>query len=425
MLFDRRNAMNSRFALGATAALVLAFATLSPAGAATSNWSTETTLAQPIQGSLYVKSAVNAAGIAASVWDERLSIGTSDLFVSVHTPVTNGGWSPARRLNATPVVYSANAGAVVAPSGDVTVFWSESELPYYAVYRNGAWGPATVVPADPGYGIIAGAGVDKDGNVQFAMVARRPNGAYSAYDVEFVVKDPLGNWSATIPLTTSPGAYPVFMMNSSGQGLLVAGYQAFRSASTGVWNRVARVIPSLAGQTYATDVAMDAAGNGYFVLYNRYGGANVTTSTPTSAWTKLRRVTKFEVMGSSIYLTASSAGHAMIYGVDWSTGKLRASVTTTSGRTWGALTNIGLINGSAMAVGSENGLYALAWDGKVTAGTGVGKGAAAWFTNTVSANPYFGDVALAGDTAATTWLRASDPTLTDYVIGVRTGSVGP
>jgi len=213
------------------------------------------------------------------------------------------------------------------------------------------------------------------------------------------------------------------MMNGNGQGLLVAGYQSFRSASTGVWNRVAQVIPSLAGQTYTTDVAMDAAGNGYFVLYNRYGGANVATSTPTSAWTRLRRVTKFEVMGSSIYVTASSAGHAMIYGVDYTTGKLRASVTTTTGSTWGALTNIGLISGSAQAVGSESGLYAVAWDGKVTAGTG--EGTAAWLTKTVATNPYFGDVALNGGNAATVWLRGSDATLTNYVISARTGAVGP
>ncbi|MCX7054900.1 MAG: hypothetical protein NTU56_11935, partial [Proteobacteria bacterium] len=390
MKYNRPNAMNSRFAFAATAAVAFALTTPLPAGAATSTWSTETPLAQPAQGSVYVKSAVNAGGVAAAVWDQRLTTSTSDVFVSVYAPGANGGWSPAKQLTATPTLYSANAGVVVAPSGDVTVFWSESDLPYYTVYHNGAWSPATVIPADSGYGMIAGAGADKDGNVQFAMAARRPNGVYSAYDVEFVVKDPLGNWRAPIPLTSTPGAYPAFMMNSNGQGLLVAGYQAFRSASTGVWNRVPQAIPSLAGQTYATDVAMDAAGNGYFVLYNRYGGANVTTSTPTSAWTKLRRVTKFEVMGSSIYVTASSAGHAMIYGVDFTTGKLRASVTTTTGSTWGALTNIGLISGSAQAAGSETGLYAIAWDGKVTAGTGGGAGTGAWLTRSVSANPYFG-----------------------------------
>lgn len=424
MRFGRRNAIHSRFAFGAAAAAVLAIATSWPASAATSSWSTESPLAQPVQGSVYVRSAVNEGGVAASVWDQRVTTSTSDVFVSVYSPGANGGWSAAKQLNTTPVLYSANAGAVVTPSGDVTVFWSESDLPYYAVYSNGAWGPATAVPADAGYGIVAGAGADKDGYVQFAMAARRPNGAYSAYDVEFLVKDPLGNWSAPIPLTSAPGAYPAFMMNSSGQGLLVAGYQAFRSAATGVWNRVPLTIPSLAGQTYSTDVAMDAAGNGYFVLYNRYGGANITTSTPTSAWKKLRRVRKFEAMGSSIYVTASSAGHAMIYGVDYSTGKLRASVTTTTGSTWGALTNIGLIYGNPQAAGSESGLYAIAWDGKVTAGSGEGTGTAAWLTKSVSANPYFGDVALAGGTAATVWLRASDATLTDFVIAARSGIVG-
>jgi hypothetical protein len=425
MRFGRCNPIGSRFAFGAAAAVVLAIATSWPVFAATSNWSTESQLAQPVQGSVYVRSAVNAGGVAATVWDQRLTASTSDVWVSVYTPGANGGWSAAKRLNATPVLYSANAGAVVAPSGDVTVFWSESDLPFYAVHHNGAWGPATVIPADAGYGIVAGAGTDKDGYIQFAMAARRPNGVYSAYDVEFVVADPLGNWSAPIPLTSTPGAYPAFMMNSSGQGLLVAGYRAFRSASTGVWNRVPLTIPSLAGQTYATDVAMDAVGNGYFVLYNRYGGANITTSTPASAWTKLRRVKKFEVMGSSLYVTASSAGHAMIYGVDFTTGKLRASVTTTKGSTWGALANIGLINGDARAAGSETGLYAIAWDGKVTAGSGEGTGTAAWLTKSVAANPYVGDVALAGGTAATVWLRANDATLTDYVVAARNGTVGP
>jgi hypothetical protein len=70
-------------------------------------------------------------------------------------------------------------------------------------------------------------------------------------------------------------------------------------------------------------------------------------------------------------------------------------------------------------------LYAIAWDGKVTAGTGVGTGTAAWLTKSLSTNPYFGDVALAGGTAATAWLRASDATLTDYVIAARSGTVGP
>jgi len=155
------------------------------------------------------------------------------------------------------------------------------------------------------------------------------------------------------------------------------------------------------------------------------GSSTRSTSTPTSAWSKLRRVTKFEVMGSSIYLTASSAGHAMIYGVDYTTGKLRASVTTTLGRTWGALKNIGLINTSVQAAGSETGLYAIAWDGKVTAGTGEGTGTAAWLTTTVATNPYFGDVVLNGTTAVTAWLRASDASLVDYAIAARTGTVGP
>ena len=364
MGISRDNAKYSRFVLGATAALVLAVSATQPVDAATSSWSPETTLAQPAQGSVYVRSAVNASGVAAAVWDQRLTGTESDVFASVYLPGAGGGWSPPRRVSSLPTLYSANAGAVVAPSGDVTVFWSEGDLPYYATWKNGAWGPATVVPADTGYGIVVGAGADKDGYVQFAMAARRPNGAYSAYDVEFVVMDSLGNWGPSIPLTRTPGAYPTFMMNSSGQGLLVAGYQSYRSPGTGLWSRVPQVIPSLAGQTYVTDAAMDAAGNGYFVLYNRYGGANVSTSTPTSAWSKLRRVTKFEVMGSSIYLTASSAGHAMIYGVDYTTGKLRASVTTTLGRTWGALKNIGLVNTSVQAAGAETGCMPLPGTGR-------------------------------------------------------------
>lgn len=425
MKLGSRNAISSRFIPGVAAAIMLAAAASWPASAATASWSPESPLAQPSQGSVYVRSAVNAGGVAAAVWDQRLTASTSDVLASVYTPGAAGGWSVAKKLNATPVLYSANAGAVVAPSGDVTVFWSESDLPYYAVYSNGAWGPSTAIPADAGYGIVAGAGADKDGYVQFAMAGRRPSGVYSAYDVEFVVKDPLGNWSAPIPLTSTPGGYPAFMMNSSGQGLLVAGYKAFRSASTGVWNRTPLTIPSLPGQTYATDVAMDAAGNGYFVLYNRYGGFNITTSTPTTAWSRLRRVRKFEVLGSSIDVTASSAGHAMIHGVDYTTGKLRASVTTSRGSTWGALTSIGLIEGGAQAAGSEAGLYAIAWDGKITAGSGVGTGTAAWLTTVLSANPYIGDVALDGGMAAAVWLRASDANLADYFVVARSGLVGP
>jgi hypothetical protein len=181
----------------------------------------------------------------------------------------------------------------------------------------------------------------------------------------------------------------------------------------------------MAGQTYATDAALDAAGNGYFVLYNRYGGMNIATSTPTSNWTALRHVTKFDALGSSLAITGGGPGGALIYGIDYMTGKLRASVTTASGKSWGSLIGFDVVNTQVEAAGSETGLYAIAWDGKVSAGTGIGTRLAAWNTQALAPNPYIGSVAVSGDRAVAGWVRATDQTLVEWVISANTGSVAP
>ncbi len=408
-------------ALVATTMFIL---TPSPdASAAQATWSAESVLTQPNgTGSIFVRAASNANGVAALVWDQRVDYSTSHVYAAVNS---GNGWSAPQRMNVSPTSYNATSGAVVAPDGTVTTFWVEGTTPYYSVNTGGAWSPAAVIPAHPDFGYVSGIGVDRNGYVQVLMAALRTNGSLKTYDMEILVKDPLGNWTAPTQLTTTPGAYPRLLMNSSGQALAVAGYLAWRSASTGVWDLKPKAIPSMAGQTYVTDAAMDAAGNGYFVLYNRYGGMNISTSTPTSNWTALRHLLKFDPLGSSLAITGGGGGGALIYGVDYMTGKLRASASTTAGKTWGALIAFDVVNTEAAAAGGETGLYGIAWDGKVSAGTGVGTKAVAWNTQLVAQNPYVGDVAIAADRAVTGWVRFTDSSLVENVVSARTGTLSP
>jgi hypothetical protein len=405
--------------------LISAFMATAPSGAALAAqaaWSAELVLTAPsASGSTQIHTASNASGVAAVVWDQRIDYSTSHLYAAIN----DGGWTAPRRLSVNPTLYSSMVGALVAEGGQVTVYWQEGATPYYSVYASGAWSPATVIPSDPAFNLVAGAGIDRSGNVQFLMVAPRLSGATRTYDAEALVKDSLGNWTAPTQLTTTPGAYPRLFMNSSGQAMVIAGYLSWRSAATGTWNPSPRAIPSMAGQTYATDAALDAAGNGYFVLYNRYGGMNISTCTPTSNWAALRHLTKFDVLGSSLAITGGGPGGALIYGVDYMTGKLRASVTTAAGKSWGALNSFGVVQTQAEAAGSETGLYAIAWDGKVSAGTGIGTRLLAWNTQVQAPNPYLGSVAMAANRAVAGWVRATDATLIDWVISASTGTIAP
>ncbi len=405
--------------LGALA--LLACGPLATGQAAQAVWTAEQLLNSPAaNGSLFARPAVNAAGVAAVVWDERVDYSTTHVYVSVDT---GAGWSTPRRLTITPTSYNAPAGAEVAADGTITAYWVEAGVANVATLRGGTWSSASPVPADPGYSDLAGAGIDRDGNLQVLMAAPRLNGTLRSYDFEVLVRDALGSWSVPLQLTQTPGAWPRLLMNSSGQALVIAGYKAWRSDATGIWPAVAQTIPSLAGQTYVTDAAIDAAGNGYFVLYNRYGGMNISTSTPGSSWKPLRRLSKFEVLGSSLAITGGGPGGALIHGVDWSTGKLRASTSTTAGRSWGALASLGTIDTQAQAAGSATGLYAIAWDGKVSAGTGVGTKAAAWNTQTLSPFPYLGSVALADGRAVAAWVRGASADIVDMVVSANRGDL--
>jgi hypothetical protein len=417
-----RVARQRAVALGLSAAALLCVP-LHEAAAAQATWSPEAVVAVPSpNGSIYARTAVNANGAAALVWDERVDDYTSDVYAAVNS---GGTWTAPLRLTASPTAYNSPSGVVVAPDGKVTAYWSEGETPYYRIHANGAWSPAAVIPADSGYGQVAGAGVDSNGDVQLLLAATRVNGSYRSYDAEVLVLDRLGNWTAPTVLTKTPGGFPRLLVNSHGQGMVVAGYLAWRSAGPGAWNTTPKAIPSKAGQTYATDAALDAAGNGYFVLYNRYGGMNISTSTPTSNWTALRHLAKFDPLGSSLAITGGGAGGAMLYGVDYMTGKLRASTTATAGKSWGSLYTFDVVTTQADAAGGESGLYAIAWDGKVTAGTGIGVKTVAWNTQPLSPNPYVGSVAVAADRAVAGWVRGSDPSLVEMVIGASTGVLAP
>ena len=53
----------------------------------------------------------------------------------------------------------------------------------------------------------------------------------------------------------------------------------------------------------------------------------MSTSTPTTAWTTPKHIAKFDILGSSLIVRGSSAGHAIVYGNDMNTGNVRATVT--------------------------------------------------------------------------------------------------
>lgn len=387
----------------------------------TATWAPETALATPAMGVLRMRVATNDAGDAAVVWDERLSVSLNRVWAAVFT---GGRWSAPYALS-DGVTNGASGGVTVSPSGAVTVFWMTNGAPWSADCTGGAWGAAQRVPTDALYTNIVGAAVDRNGNIEVVAGYPRTAATYPAYDLESLVRAPTGAWSAPVRFSTASGVAPKFVMNRNGQAVVKTGMVLYRSSALGVWSAPQTI--ALAGQIYSTDVAIDAGGRGYFVARSRYGGANLSTSTPTSAWTAPRRVTKFDVLGSTLMVAASSADHAVIFGQDYSTGMARASVTANGGGAWGGLVNLGA--GTPIGVGSESGLYAIGWNEdplfRVATGTGSGTGTAAWVKTTLTTNYPYGALGLAGNRAVSAWTRGGDASLTTYVVGASAATLAP
>ncbi len=442
--------------------------TNAPIFAATSVWSPEQIITSAQTAN--VRTSVNKAGVSVVVWDQFIpgSADAAHLYGrwQVYASVCTAKPVPQAPLCAAPEAFTGNgaiddatnAGAVVAPNGKVTVFWNVTAPALFSANSssadNGAnWSVPEILPGSPGYSLMSGVysevgqsvGVDGKGNIVVAMI--NPPTTYwtmrTVFGVQTLVKDAVTNvWSQPQQLSTSSAIFgsAKLFVNSDGQALLNTGFTTFRRQANGTWGAAQTVPTAGMGQIYSASAGFDAGGKAYFVYRNRYGGAYLSTSTPTLAnpnpvWTTPRRVAKFDTLGSSLLVRGSSANHAIIYGNDMNTGNVRAAVTADGGATWGALVNFGL-GSNPRAAGSENGLYALSWDSAginadrfyVAGGTGIGTGNLAWSKINLIGNNATGPVAIAGDQPAgnariaASWLRWD---ATGDMLGFASGTITP
>jgi len=437
-----------------------------PVYASSATWSPEQIVAT-IPQATNVRTAVNAAGTSVVIWDQFIP-GSADaahlygrwqVYASVCTPnpppqAPNCNILPQALTDAGTLDNATNAGAVVAPSGTVTVFWNSlgtsTAFSASSSSNDGGnlWSAPEQVPGTAGYTLLSGGnaevgpsvGVDGAGNIIVAMVnppATIPV-AQTGYSVQTLVKDAAtGSWSSPVPLNNSVGIFGSgkLFVNSDGQALLNFGFTTFRRDTQGNWGAPQTVPTAGMGQIYSASAGFDAGGKAYFVYRTHYLGAFLSTSTPTTTWTTPKHIAKFDILGSSLVVRGSSAGHAIVYGNDMNTGNVRATVTADGAATWGSLVSFGLGN-NPQAVGCENGLYAISWDSAganwdryfVASGTGIGTGTAAWVKTNLVGNNASGPVAIAGNApggnaqTVAGWTRWD--TVTD-VAGVSLGTVAP
>ncbi len=433
--------------------------------AASATWSPEQIVAT-IPQATNIRTAVNATGTSVVIWDEFIP-GSADaahlygrwrVYASVCTPnpapqAPTCSGPDAFTGNGT-VDNATNAGAVVAPSGNVTVFWNSLETPtaFSACSSSSdagsTWTASEQVPGDLGYNLLSGVyaevgpsvGVDGSGNIIVVMVnppAITPI-AQTGYSVQTLVKDSsTGVWSQPVQLSNGVGIFGSgkLFVNSDGQALFNMGFTTFRrtfNTTDGKWTWSAQTVPTAGmGQIYAASAGFDAGGKAYFVYRTHYLGAFLSTSTPTTAWTTPKHIAKFDILGSSLIVRGSSAGHAIVYGNDMNTGNVRATVTVDGATTWGSLVSFGLGN-NPQAVGSENGLYAISWDSAganwdryfVASGTGVGTGTAAWVKKNLAGNNASGPVAIAGNVTGGNAQTVAGWTRWDTVADVVGASLG-
>lgn len=404
--------------------------------AASATWSPEQIVAT-IPQATNIRTAVNATGTSVVIWDEFIP-GSADaahlygrwrVYASVCPPnpapqAPNCNILPHAFTDAGTVDNATNAGAVVAPSGNVTVFWNSlgTSTAFSASSSSSdggnSWSDPEQVPGTAGYTLLSGVnaevgpsvGVDGAGNIIVVMInppATTPV-AQTGYSVQTLVKDSSkGVWSnPPVQLSNGVGIFGSgkLFVNSDGQALLNFGFTSFRRDTQGNWGAPQTVSTAGMGQIYAASAGFDAGGKAYFVYRTHYQGAFLSTSTPTTTWTTPKHIAKFDILGSSLVVRGSSAGHAIVYGNDMNTGNVRAAVTADSAATWGSLVSFGLGN-NPQAVGSENGLYAISWDSAganwdryfVASGTGVGTGTAAWVKKNLAGNNASGPAAIAGN----------------------------
>lgn len=432
------------------AGLILATAA-TPVAAASAVWTAETLLDTNLQSASRVDAAVSPAGKSVVVWDKLIGsdpahpYGIFQVFAAVRATQT-GPWSVTSALSD---ADAYNAGAVVNPlNGKTTAFWTANGISYAATTSDsGATWTRETIPADAGYSILAtvyvqvSPFVDIDGAGNITVILAKPRtGLPNSYDLEAMVKAADGSWSTPVPISGSSGAglFGSAKLNvlSDGQAFLNFGFTTFRRSAAGVWEAPQSVNVAGFGQVYSASADLDASGRAYFVFRSRYGGALLSTSTPGAAWSKPRHVTKFDTLGGSLQIAASSAGHAMVYGNDMNTGAVRAAASADAGATWGTLFGFGF-GDTPQASGSENGQYVLGWSSGganadrffAASGTGIGTASAAWFKKNLVGGMAAGSVAIAGQgaggnaQAAAGWFRWD--TANGNVIGASSGLLTP
>lgn len=386
-----------------------------PAGAASATWSTETVVAGPSAAQpTRLATAVNGDGASATVWDQAGAGGSQ-----VMAAVTVGGVTTTTALTDGSST-ATNGGVVVDDLGRATVFWHEGDAWWDATSTGGAWSAPETVPTGPGYRQLAGVGITSSGTVE--LVALAPGGRLGS-EAQALVKPAGGAWSPPVQLTAAPvPGVPRFLVNRRGQALLTIGFTTWRSPAPGSWDPPQQVV-QLAGQTYATSAALDAGGRAYFLQVNRYGGTNLSTSTPTTSWTAPRRINAFASLGSSAAIVGSSRDHALVYGVDMVSGRPKLLATVNGGSGWKGSKPLRVVADAVGAVGSESGQYAVWVDNntpyQVLTGTGVATTtSSAWAVSPVLARHYaMGPVAMSGDRVAASWSRGTDDWLGAWLVG--------
>lgn len=443
-----------RTLIGASALMTLAAITgLHTADAATATWSPEAIIASKLPGGNRVVNAVSPSGVAVMAWDKYLGTdathpyGIFQVYAAGRTAA--GVWSA-------PVAISAadadTAGATVDPaSGALRVFYTSGGVSYAAQSGDfgGTWSTPEAIPADAGFAIPASpgtqvggpwVGVDGAGNTT-VMLLKQTSARPAIFQMEVATKAAAGAWSGPTVLTGPAGATPLGSIGihviSDGQALANVGFATWRRLANGTWEGEKDVIAGGFGQIFSSSAALDASGKAYFAFRTHYVSAQVSTELPGGTWTAPKRANRLEMLGSSLQLAASSSGHVMAYGQDYNSGAIRASVSGDGAATWGPLTSFGA-GQNPQAAGSENGLFALAWDGAgpafnryfVAAGTGIAGATTAWAkTNLVGAGAT-GPVAIAGTSGQSTatalagWLRPGGAGL-GLVLGAKAGAISP
>lgn len=411
----------------------LAAPTGAQAAALATTWSTEQKLVSASPAAGNVRTAINDAGVAVVVFDQTIATNVTQVQAAVRT---GGVWSAVAPLS-DPALTAQGSAAAVDAAGHVTVAFTAGGALYETSWSAGTWTAPAQLPVSPGYDTLLGLRATAAGELQAIAAARRTVGSIgrpATIDLQALVKT-TGTWGAPAQLTATPVAVVGglgFHMNPAGQALVHAGFNVFRSPAPGRWG-TGEVIPAGAGQVYTSSAALDEGGRSYFVFMKRYGGTLLSTAALGAAFGTPKAISKLTPLGSTVSVVAASPDHALIFGVDYSTYKARATATADGGKTWGGLLTLG---GGAYstdllsAAGSTSGLYAVSFssDGNalwVATGSGLGSGAAAWTKQRLAVNYALGSAAVAGTEVVAGWARGTNASLSSYVVGAASGVVTP